>query len=401
MWSPALSQRLPEAKSRYVAFRSARIVSCLCEPPCYLEVAYSPMGSYIPERVTPELLALQAKLSARMPHRQVVATLREFLPVSEKAHHVTMRNRALRAGLRIDSLELASSDAGDSETQWTLAIDGGFVRGNRKAECSSFEFLTGRLATKGRTPHVFAFVRNELPEAVERLATLVRSVTGCIDPKLSLIADGANGLQAIASRLPFPVEPVLDWFHISMRVRYLEQIVARTRAVTETEEAAKSTLVARIKKLRWCFSRANVQKAESRMREILIICRIVVPETPRFGESLAQLDYRTRELVANVECKRGSTISYGRRHCDGRSISTAMAESAVNQVLNHRMCKRQQMRWAPRGAHLLAQVRCAVVNDDLSERLALFRQRMNELPAEVAAFLGHLQRLEEALPQGF
>jgi len=65
------------------------------------------------------------------------------------------------------------------------------------------------------------------------------------------------------------------------------------------------------------------------------------------------------------------------------------------------MCKRQQMRWSPRGPHLLAQVRCAVVNSDLSERLSLFRQRMNELPAEVAAFLGHLRRLEEALPQGF
>jgi hypothetical protein len=52
-------------------------------------------------------------------------------------------------------------------------------------------------------------------------------------------------------------------------------------------------------------------------------------------------------------------------------------------------------------AHLLAQVRCAVINGDLSERLALFRQRMNELPAEVAAFLGHLQRLEEELPKVF
>jgi hypothetical protein len=76
-----------------------------------------------------------------MPYRQVVATLREFLLVSETLNHVTMRNRALRAGLRIDSLAPASSDAGDSETQWTLAIDGGFVRGNRKAECSSIEVL--------------------------------------------------------------------------------------------------------------------------------------------------------------------------------------------------------------------------------------------------------------------
>lgn len=46
-----------------------------------------------------------------------------------------------------------------------------------------------------------------------------------------------------------------------------------------------------------------------------------------------------------------------------------MAESAVNQVVNARMCKRQQMRWSPRGAHLLAQVRCAVINGDLASRL--------------------------------
>jgi CHASE2 domain-containing sensor protein len=78
-----------------------------------------------------------------------------------------------------------------------------------------------------------------------------------------------------------------------------------------------------------------------------------------------------------------------------------MAASAVNQVLNYRMSKRQQMRWSPRGAHLLAQVRCAVINGDLSKRLALFRQRMNALPTEVATFLSQLQRVEASLHQGF
>jgi hypothetical protein len=37
-----------------------------------------------------------------------------------------------------------------------------------------------------------------------------------------------------------------------------------------------------------------------------------------------------------------------------------MAESAGNQVINSRMCKRQQMRWTARGAHLLAQ--CGVLS---------------------------------------
>src|SRR5260370_17331016 len=59
-----------------------------------------------------------------------------------------------------DGSERAAGDPSDSDTQWTVAIDGGFGRGNRKSECSSFEVLTGRLATEGRTPHVFAFSRS-------------------------------------------------------------------------------------------------------------------------------------------------------------------------------------------------------------------------------------------------
>src|SRR5260370_243242 len=41
----------------------------------------------------------------RLPYRQVVATLREFLPVSEPLNHGTVRNRALRAGRRLDDVE--------------------------------------------------------------------------------------------------------------------------------------------------------------------------------------------------------------------------------------------------------------------------------------------------------
>jgi hypothetical protein len=93
---------------------------------------------------------------------------------------------------------------------------------------------------------------------------------------------------------------------------------------------------------------------------VVVFCRIVVAETPKFENSLKQLDYRLREFFDYLENNRGTTINYGKLHRAGQPISTAMAESAVNQVLNQRMCKRQQMRWTPRGAHLLAQVRCAV-----------------------------------------
>ncbi|KWR87890.1 hypothetical protein RM96_22510 [Cupriavidus sp. IDO] len=49
------------------------------------------MTEYVPERATSELLALEAKLSAQMPYRQVVSMMREFLPVRKTLNHVAMQ----------------------------------------------------------------------------------------------------------------------------------------------------------------------------------------------------------------------------------------------------------------------------------------------------------------------
>ena len=57
--------------------------------------------------------------------------------------------------------------------------------------------------------------------------------------------------------------------------------------------------------------------------------------------------------------------NYGERYRQGEAISNAFVESTVNQVVSKRMVKKQQMRWTPRGAHLLLQVRTRVLNDDL------------------------------------
>ena len=49
-----------------------------------------------------------------------------------------------------------------------------------------------------------------------------------------------------------------------------------------------------------------------------------------------------------------------RRYRAGRRISSAFVESAVNQLIDERMSKAQEMRWDLRSAHLLLQVRVRV-----------------------------------------
>ncbi len=59
--------------------------------------------------------------------------------------------------------------------------------------------------------------------------------------------------------------------------------------------------------------------------------------------------------------------NYGERHRYGETISTAFAESTINQVVSKRMVKKQQMRWSQKGAHLLLQVRTRVLNGELQD----------------------------------
>src|ERR1700682_6091626 len=58
------------------------------------------------------------------------------------------------------------------------------------------------------------------------------------------------------------------------------------------------------------------------------------------------------------------------RRCK-KPISTATTESTVQWLLHRRMNAHQQMRWSPRGAHLMLKVRCAVTNGTLEQDHAI------------------------------
>lgn len=74
-------------------------------------------------------------------------------------------------------------------------------------------------------------------------------------------------------------------------------------------------------------------------------------------------------------------VNYGRRYHKGLPISSAIAESAVNEVISLRMAKKRQMRWTDEGAHLLAQVRVHELNGELRPRVVPFPWRTsNSLP---------------------
>lgn len=73
-------------------------------------------------------------------------------------------------------------------------------------------------------------------------------------------------------------------------------------------------------------------------------------------------------LVSN----QSGLTNYAHAYRHGLRISSAPAESGMNRLVNQRMGKHQPMRWSAEEAHLLLQVRCAVVDQHLED---LFREQ--------------------------
>ena len=72
--------------------------------------------------------------------------------------------------------------------------------------------------------------------------------------------------------------------------------------------------------------------------------------------------------------------NYADRHRHGEPIATGFVESAVNQVVSKRFVKKQQMRWTPKGAHKLLQVRTRVLNQQLRGDFERWHPRLRTAP---------------------
>ena len=84
---------------------------------------------------------------------------------------------------------------------------------------------------------------------------------------------------------------------------------------------------------------------------------------PKFKQLLKAVE-EFRTYIGN---NRHLIPNYGERYRNGEAIATGFVESTVNQVVSKRFCKKQQMQWTKRGAHLLLQTRVKTLNGELGE----------------------------------
>jgi hypothetical protein len=59
---------------------------------------FTVLGEICPDRATPELMELTARLGSMLPYRKAAELLAEFLPIEPTESHQTVRKRTLTLG---------------------------------------------------------------------------------------------------------------------------------------------------------------------------------------------------------------------------------------------------------------------------------------------------------------
>jgi hypothetical protein len=145
-----------------------------------------------------------------------------------------------------------------------------------------------------------------------------------------------------------------------MRLTVLRQMIKGAWTDTATIEA-KTASLDRIKWLLWHGNSPDaIDDAECLADEVATESEENLSSRP-----LRKLAVTLGEFATYVDNNRTHIVNYGERFRAGERISTGFVESAINQIVDKRMEKRQSMRWTPRGAHLLLQTRTCVLNGDL------------------------------------
>ena len=154
-----------------------------------------------------------------------------------------------------------------------------------------------------------------------------------------------------------------------MRVHHVEQVMLGLCAVEPPRPTPLGHAQADVERLRHLLWNGYHEKACEALGRIMSGTETaIVLNEPAAEAKVGRLVARCTELRSYIQNNEGVLIDYGQRYRAGKPISTSWAEGTVNQLVNARMNKRRQMRWSPRGAHRVLQVRAAVLDGRLGHQ---------------------------------
>jgi hypothetical protein len=181
-------------------------------------------------------------------------------------------------------------------------------------------------------------------------------------------------------------EHLLDWFHLTMRLTVLQQTAKGLPDPIRDAEGdypLRDPVVRELERLTWYVWHGNVYKALQVVQSVEMDLDAAVA-TSGHG-TMRKLLNAVEEFHTYIKNNGGFIPNDGERYRAGERISTGFVGSTVNQVISKRFCKKQQIAWTQRGAHLLLQIRTRVLNGDWEATFREWYPGFRAVPQPMAA----------------
>ncbi len=350
-----------------LTLESPRVYTCSCQP--QQKRSWSPVATLFCERSTPELLCQEVRWASLLSYGLTIKLLGDLLPMDHQLSTSTVSRHVHQIAERLEG-ELGDEQSSFIEGcpgQWyklpepaaplTVSLDGGYVHARSKTQYKdgSFEVIVGKSTTGEGTTTSFGLVSGYDLKPRRRLFDVLQAQGLQMNQAVTFLTDGGDTVRDLTEGHSPQASHILDWFHITMRLTVLKQM-AKGVSVQHKGEAFEKEL----ERVKWFLWHSNLYKALQALEDLeLDLDAEASPAARKLARTLHEFDHYIRTNQSSIP-------NYGDRYRNGEAISSAVAESSVNQIVSKRFVKKQQMRWTRRGAHLLLQVRTQVLDNTLT-----------------------------------
>ncbi len=299
-----------------------------------------------------------------MTYRTAADLLGQMFPVDAGKHHETLRRHALKVGEALGECAVTRPELAASAVAVTL--DSTFIRSCAEGE-RHLEVRVGNVETPSGGRQVFGAVAKAGTDIRALIRRNLDAVGRTKDTALTAFTDGCPGLRRVLADTGVAEPPILDWFHIAMRLQHLKQIANGLPADDPAQATAKAVIVEEVERLHWRIWNGKAKDAQISIDRICAVMHHFKgqPNGRRSNAASRKLWTVLHALDGYLTGQSAWLVNYAERHRAGLRVGTAITEGTANFLVNRRMNKSQQMRWSRRGADLLLQVRCAVYNGTL------------------------------------
>jgi hypothetical protein len=303
-----------------------------------------------------------------MTYRVAADVLAHLLPIDAGKIPETLPSHTLRVGEQLS--DAASDQPAVAVAAITVSLDSTFIRSHEEGE-RHLEVRVGNVETTGGGRQVFGAVAKADTDITALIRRNLETVGRTADTEVTPFTDGCPGLRCILANAGVSEPPILDWFHIAMRLQHAKQVASGLSTDDPDRVQAKAVIVAEVERLRWRIWNGKAKNAQRSIDRIRKVMHVFKGEHGRHTKGVPSrvLWSAPHEVDSYLRGQSVWLVNYAERYRADLRVRTSITEGTANFLVNRRMNKSQQMRWTRRGADLLLQVRCAVYNGTLGSDL--------------------------------